>query len=367
MKNLNFTIDPERLNALRTNQGLVLFRIAFGLIALWEIFLCFRGDWIATYAASDTFHFSYTGFGWLGVLPPLGIKILFGVLGISAALVAVGLFYPIASGVLSAGWIYLVLLERLSFRNDHYLLALISFLLALAPAHTRWSFDVLRRKSLWTHMVPAWYLTLLQAQFGVVYAFIMLELWFHWRDVRFGVGTFSLLLSAGLLLFFSFSRKMRRAVDGVPPQKTRSVPTLLFVVYLLVQLVFPMRSYIYPGNPAWTGEGALAAWMLKAKEMHCEVSYRIVSPTGRTWEAHPSAALPPKVYAAMACQPELILQYAKTLLDGYDTRGLAYQIYVVSGAELAGHPRQPLIDPRVDLASTSEVSPFLRPWIVQLK
>ena len=151
--------------------SLVMARIMFGLLMLWMVVRYFGKGWIDKYWIEPEFHFRYFGFDWVTPWPGEGMYWHFLVLGILAVLITLGLFYRVAAFLFCLGYSYVFLLEQARYLNHAYLVCLVSFLMAVVPAHLAGSLDVkygLHRRS---DTVPAWCLWLLRFQIGVVYFF----------------------------------------------------------------------------------------------------------------------------------------------------------------------------------------------------
>jgi vitamin K-dependent gamma-carboxylase-like protein len=146
--------------------SLAVFRIGFGLLLLVEILVYTLGGRIHRYFEAPAFHFTYFGWGWVRPLPETWMVALFVVLGVAAALVALGLFYRVAAVVFFLGFAYVFLLERALYLNHFYLVILLSGLLVVVPAHRALSLDARRRGEA---SVPRWTVWLLRAQLGLVY------------------------------------------------------------------------------------------------------------------------------------------------------------------------------------------------------
>src|SRR6185436_43885 len=96
--------------------------------------------------------------------------------------------------------------------------------------------------------------------------------------VIFDIGIFPWLMLGALLIFFPpdlvrrFARAFMSPGEGFPPPQrpqTRSTYSLttsqkriagLLAAYLAVQILFPLRHYLYPGNVSWTEEGHNFSW-----------------------------------------------------------------------------------------------------------
>ena len=141
----------------------------------------------------------------------------------------------------------------------------------------------------------------------------------------------------------------------------------LLAAYLAVQLLFPLRHYLYPGNVSWTEEGHNFAWHMKLRTKVGEAVFTVTHPrSGRTWTIKPEDYLKPHQLMKMTTKPDLILIFSHYLAEekrreGYDNVEVRAHVMV----SLNGRQRQLLIDPSVDLAK-EHVSLLPAPWIVPL-
>jgi len=154
-------------------SSLVFFRIAFGLVMLYEVLAFFAHGWIDAQFVRPAFHFKYFGFGWVHAWPGFGMYLHFALLGMLAACIAAGAFYRLASAAFFFGFTYVFLIDQARYLNHFYLVCLVSGLMVFVPAARAFSLDARwaeRRtgQRSWTVM-PAWPLWLLRAQIGIVY------------------------------------------------------------------------------------------------------------------------------------------------------------------------------------------------------
>lgn len=149
--------------------SLALFRTLFGLVMAWEVLRYFQHGWIARYYIEPAFHFSYLPFiqPWEGQ----GMYWHFGLTGLLALLVAAGLWYRAAAWLFCLAFSYIFLLDKAQYLNHFYLIALLSLLLAIAPAHRAWSLDRTLARRPGPPTVPRWSLLLLRFQVAVVYIY----------------------------------------------------------------------------------------------------------------------------------------------------------------------------------------------------
>jgi Vitamin K-dependent gamma-carboxylase len=137
----------------------------------------------------------------------------------------------------------------------------------------------------------------------------------------------------------------------------------LLAAYAVVQLALPLRPYLMPQPPAWTGRGFNLAWQVMIVEKTGFVEFHAVDPeSGQRHRLSAKEYLTPRQEMMMAQDPQLIRDFARHLSSEMKRRGQsAVQINVNAYASLNGRPSQPMINPAVDLAGP--VSPD---WIVPL-
>ena len=105
-----------------TEIGLiVMFRVLFGSVMLYEVYRYFTYGWIRSHFIDPQIHFTFYGFGWVHPWPGNGMYWHFAGLGILAAMMAVGLFYRQAAILFCLGFAYVFLLEQAYYLNHFYL------------------------------------------------------------------------------------------------------------------------------------------------------------------------------------------------------------------------------------------------------
>jgi len=205
--------------------------------------------------------------------------------------------------------------------------------------------------------------------------------------VIFEIGIFPWLMLGALLIYFppDLLRRFARAfmspgeefLDSAPaPARAESYPSLstsqkvvvgLLAAYLAVQIILPLRHYLYPGNVSWTEEGHNFAWHMKLRTKTGEAVFTVTHPeSGQTWTVKPEEHLKSHQVMKMSTKPDLILHFAHFLAEqkrreGYDNVEVRARVMV----SLNGREPQLLIDPNVDLVK-EEVSLLPVRWIVPL-
>jgi hypothetical protein len=203
----------------------------------------------------------------------------------------------------------------------------------------------------------------------------------------FEIGIFPWLMLGALLIFFppDLARRFARAFtsheekppgDGPPTVEFRNRSSSvahqklvvgLLAAYLVIQLLFPLRHYLYPGNVSWTEEGHNFAWHMKLRTKSGEAVFTLTHPeSGQTWTITPKDHLKSHQLMKMITKPELILQFAHYLAEKKRREGYAnveVRAYVM--VSLNGREPQLLIDPNVDLAK-ERLGLLPTRWIVPL-
>lgn len=437
--------------------SLAVFRICFGLLMLWDVWRYWANGWITSDYVEPRFHFTYFLFPFVRPWPGDGMYWHFGVLGLLALLMAVGLFYRLAAWGFFLGFTYVFLLDESYYLNHNYFICLLSFLLAIVPAQSAWSLDAwCRRKEsgpptsqsrpFYDGTVPNWSVLLLRTQVTLVYFYAgvaklnddwlvrdePLQLWLKaradwvlvapllaipggiwvmtygstvfdlsagfllWRrrtfwpaaavalvfhlfnNYLFPIGVFPWLMLATLALFPRpgwprrwFSKAAPTTVAHAPrPASVRETTALVLLhLYLAVQLLVPLRHWLYPGSVGWTEQGHRFAWhmMLRHKDIETFTMSVIDPRTGARREIDPREYLSPRQVREMSRRPDMILQLAHHLADLEQARtGVRPVVNARVVASLNARPFQELIDPTVDLAA-QPVSLAPAHWIVPLR
>ncbi|MBM1219462.1 HTTM domain-containing protein [Ponticoccus sp. SC2-23] len=191
----------DRIEALRAHlsapvsiQSLVVLRILFGGILLWDCWRYIKYTRIERYYVIPEVNFPYFGLSFIQPLPEPWIHILWLGVGLTAALIMLGLFYRVATIGFLVIFGYFFLLDKTQYLNHNYMVLLYAFLLAMAPANRAFSLDAwlgLTERSL---VIPRWPVSAikLQTEIILIYAGIVkitddwlrgepLRMWMHAR------------------------------------------------------------------------------------------------------------------------------------------------------------------------------------------
>ena len=136
-------------------------------------------------------------------------------------------------------------------------------------------------------------------------------------------------------------------------------------IFALIQVLLPLRHFVYPSNVRWSEEGYLFAWRVMLTEKVGFVQYRVHDPaSGRAWLVSPDEYLTPTQVERMAIQPDLILRTAHVIAADFARRGYdGVTVRADAFSSWNGRPNARLIDPDADLVA---IAPGVAPkaWIL---
>ena len=188
------------------------------------------------------------------------------------------------------------------------------------------------------------------------------------------LGFIVVVMELGRSLFKVFNRLLK---SFSPPDslslevKTSKLSQYLTIglsgTFLLVQILLPLRHFLYPGNTSWTSEGHKFAWHMKLNDKYGEAKIIAIDPvTGESWEVNLADYLSEFQADAMITDPELVLQFSHFMADklrnGENDR---IEIRAEVLVSMNGRKQQLLIDPMVNLAAQPRTL-MAAPWILPL-
>lgn len=155
---------------------------------------------------------------------------------------------------------------------------------------------------------------------------------------------------------------------SVKLKKTQPLLICFVYLYIAVQVLVPLRRFLYPGDTSWTEQGQRFAWRMMLRDKNCKGFKMIfVNPeTGMNGVIEPEYSMTPLQVQNMRVIPDMMLQYAHAVAAGLQgDLGFRPIVRVQSLVSLNGRPAQDLIDRTADLASTP-VSLWPAKWILPL-
>lgn len=434
------TVEPARTlrsaidSLLRPTDaaGLAVFRVLFGAMMCFGSLRFLWNGWVDRFFVKPHYFFSYWGFDWIQVLPSFWMHATFWAMAVLSLMVAVGFCYRFSIIAFALIFTYVELIDVTNYLNHYYFVSLVAFVLAMLPAHAKWSVDTWLRPSVRSQTVPwvaygwlrfqvavvwlgaalakftsdwllgaqplniwlnarvdtpiigpyldIWEVALFASWAGFLYdaSVPFLLMWkrsrpfafaavlgFHlMTHVLFNIGMFPLIMVVSATIFFSPSWPRRwittpASTGAVNPLRAVKRGSLLVAVALLwcaVQLAMPLRSFAYGGNVLWHEQGMRWSWKVMCREKNGAVTFHVRLPSeDREFQWVPRTWLTDFQEREMSAQPDMILRLAHDLTDHYRASGHHdVEIYADAIASLNGRPPAALIDPGVDLASTSD-------------
>ncbi len=140
------------------------------------------------------------------------------------------------------------------------------------------------------------------------------------------------------------------------------------LLWVAVQVLVPLRHFLYPGVVHWTEEGHRFSWHMKLRAKQGRLFMHACDPNSRIcWDIEPLQYIRPWQLRRAAEIPDMILQLAHHVADDLREKGYGdVEIFVDARVTLNGREPQLLINPYTDLA---RVERSLRPagWILPMK
>ena len=149
------------------------------------------------------------------------------------------------------------------------------------------------------------------------YAFILSCLFHLFNSYTFRIGIFPY-LSIALNLFFLKPEKIRSfffknkpsfvpAHNNIHTSTKRKLITYGLAVYLLIQVLLPLRPLFYPGNVFWTEEGYRMSWKMMLRTKSGSIYFKVVDPVSKKiWKIQPSKIFAPSQVMWLAISPDVI-------------------------------------------------------------
>jgi vitamin K-dependent gamma-carboxylase len=199
------------------------------------------------------------------------------------------------------------------------------------------------------------------------------------NDIFLNIGVFSYLMIGAITVFFDpewprqLGRRRRRAEPPVRPSPARAAPRArhrsaglaLLHIYVLAQLVIPLRHWLYPGRVGWTDEGYRFSWHMMLRRKRGTIALTATDPTtGRRWALDPADDLRDFQLDKLREFPDMVVQYAHHKRDELRALGIPDPIITADWkCSLNGAPPRPVVDAAVNLAA-EENSLWPARWIL---
>jgi len=219
-------------------------------------------------------------------------------------------------------------------------------------------------------------------------AFIVVVFFHVFTRVLFPIGMFPYIMIVATLIFFDakFHQKIikivRNVISKLPyraqsknlseTQKVefyrfehKSIISLVVIPFFVLQILFPWRYLLYPGELFWTEQGYRFSWRVMLMEKAGSTNFKIVNKkTGAFFMVDNTDFLTSFQEKQMSFQPDFILEYAHYLGDHFKSQGHQnIGVYAESYVALNGRLSTKFIDSTIDLYQEKE-SFLHKDWII---
>ncbi|WP_029037750.1 HTTM domain-containing protein [Salinimicrobium xinjiangense] len=217
-----------------------------------------------------------------------------------------------------------------------------------------------------------------------IFAFVLVVIFHLVTRILFPIGMFPYIMIVSALIFFDagIHHRILRFLSGIfritkarfdnglvkhyKPVKRKLVISVLGF-FFLIQILFPWRYLLYPGELFWTEEGFRFSWRVMLMEKAGYAQFKIVDEeSGKWFYVNNSEFLTPFQEKQMAIQPDFILEYAHFLAEHFKEKGHEnIQVFVENHVALNGRKSTLYIDPEVNLLDhrdSFKLKTFLLPF-----
>ncbi len=200
-----------------------------------------------------------------------------------------------------------------------------------------------------------------------IFAFGMVVFFHVVTAMLFPIGLFPFVMIFSTLIFFSpqFHEKLLQNIFSIfkvdlshfkngHSYKTSLIDRIglpLLTIFMLFQILLPLRYLSYDGNIFWTEQGYRFAWRVMLMEKTGYANFKIVDgESGKRFYVQNEDFLTAFQQKQMSTQPDFILEYGQYLGNHFSSQGHQnVEVYVESYAALNGRKHQVFVDPHVDL------------------
>lgn len=195
----------------------------------------------------------------------------------------------------------------------------------------------------------------------------------------FRIGVFPWLMICATTLFLppDWPRRLLRLASPTQligridagASRRRPLALTFLTAWMTVQLLVPLRHFLYAGDVAWTEEGARFSWRMMLTDKAAALRITAHDPiSGRTFLIDPRNSLSsPKQIERMTQYPDMLHEFSRFISRELADAGYPQAtVNVLDLVSLNGRKPQPLVDPTIDLGR-QPVRFFSRhPWIMPL-
>lgn len=398
-------VSPARLGFLR---------MAFGALMVLAVVRFFANGWIDEFYTLPELNLPFVP--GLRPWNRFGMHLHFFLMGLAAFFVMLGRLYRPALALFLILFVYVELLDKTTYLNHYYLVTLLGILLLIAPADRAFvvgkrpgqkgtiAFGWLLAFRIQVGLVyffagvaklnPDWLLhgqplliwlkansdlpiigpllaqqpTALAASWAGAVFDLTVPFFLCFRRTRpfaflavvgfhlvtwklFYLGLFPWIMIVSATVFFRPEMSHAPIAPQRPASRTNMTAAVV-VLHLLVQLILPLRSFLYEGYGLWHEQGFRFSWKVMLIEKAGLARFIVETEDGRELLSYPEDHLSVRQAKMMVTQPDMIVQYAQILADIYRDKGVHVRaVRVDSWVALNGRGSQRFLPNDLNLLS----------------
>lgn len=192
------------------------------------------------------------------------------------------------------------------------------------------------------------------------------------------IGMFPYIMMSSTIIFFSakFHENILRYIGGELVNDTqltdsslisktkKSIVAKLLYLYIIVQLLLPIRYLIFGGNLFWHEQGYRFSWRVMLMEKNGYTSFIVRDPkTNIQKEVDQDLYLTPFQKQQLRSQPDMMLQFGRHVGDEFKNEyGYSPEVYVKSRLSLNARRSQKFTDDTIDIYNNKY--PMKSGWIL---
>uniref|UniRef100_UPI0040494727 HTTM domain-containing protein n=1 Tax=Flavobacterium sp. TaxID=239 RepID=UPI0040494727 len=189
---------------------------------------------------------------------------------------------------------------------------------------------------------------------------LIASLVFHlFNSFTLPVGVFPY-FALSFIVFFYPAERLRRVFFQKPNFQPKPIDaglagrklfTYLFVPFLIVQMVLPVRHWFIKGDVLWTEEGHRLSWRMMLRFRQGDVKIKIYDYETKDTTIHQlDSTYTKNQIRFLSCYPDGLWQFAQFLKEEKAKEGKKIGVFYDAYVSVNQHPKRRLVDPKVDFA-----------------
>ena len=191
-------------------------------------------------------------------------------------------------------------------------------------------------------------------------AFIV-SVFFHlFNSIVFQIGIFPYMSLAFSVFFFppetirNIFFKNSRLYEGetVKTPLVKKWISVIFVLYICIQILLPIRHHFIKDNVLWTEEGHRMSWRMMLRSRSGIIEFNVFNKKNKVWKTIKlEDYLTEKQRLKVAAYPDFIWQFSQHLKKEYAENNQDISVFVNSKISINGKSYRQYINPKIDLAN----------------